>query len=48
MQELREKAIEKMENDMFFCFEFDEQEKAQAYEQINDMKVQELDSYIYE
>lgn len=46
MQELRKKAVEKLESDMIFVFECDEEEKAQAYNCIMNMSRAELLGYI--
>ena len=46
MENLRLQAIEKMEGDMIFCFECDEQEKAEAYDYIAKMSEDELISFL--
>ena len=46
MENLRLQAIEKMEGDMIFCFECDEQEKAEAYKYIAEMSEDELIRFI--
>lgn len=46
MENLRLQAIEKMEGDMIFCFECDEQEKAEAYDYIAKMSEDELIRFI--
>ena len=46
MDELRQKVIEKIEGDMIFCFECDEQEKAATYNQILNLSVEEMIKYL--
>ena len=46
MDELRHKVIEKLEGDMIFCFECDEQEKAEAYNQILNLSVDDMLKYL--
>ena len=46
MNELRKKVIEKLESDMIFCFECDEQEKAATYNQILNLSVEEMIKYL--
>ena len=46
MDELRKKVIEKLESDMIFCFECDEQEKAETYNQIFNLSVEEMIKYL--
>ena len=46
MENLRLRAVEKIENDMIFCFECDEQEKAEAYNYIAKMSKDELTRFI--
>ena len=46
MENLRLQAIEKIKEDMIFCFECDEQEKAEAYDYITKMSKDELISFI--
>ena len=46
MENLRLQAIEKMEGDMIFCFECDEQEKAEAYDYIAKMPEDELINFL--
>ena len=48
MENLRLQAIEKMEGDMMFCFECDEEEKAEAYDYIAQMSEEELIRFINE
>ena len=48
MENLRLQAIEKMEGDMIFCFECDEEEKAAAYDCIAQMSKEELIRFINE
>ena len=48
MENLRLQAIEKMEGDMIFCFECDEEEKAAAYDYIAQMSEDELIRFINE
>ena len=42
MDELRQKVIEKIEGDMIFCFECDEQEKAETYNQVFNLSIEEM------
>ena len=42
MDELRQKVIEKLESDMIFCFECDEQEKTETYNQVFNLSVEEM------
>ena len=46
MDELRKKVIEKLESDMIFCFECDEREKAETYNQILNLSVEEMLKYL--
>ena len=46
MDELRKKVIEKLESDMIFCFECDEQEKAETYNQIFNLSVDDMLKYL--
>ncbi len=46
MDELRKKVIEKLESDMIFCFECDEQEKAETYNQLLNLSVEEMLKYL--
>ena len=46
MENLRFQAMEKLEGDMIFCFECDEQEKAEAYDCISKMSEDELISFL--
>lgn len=46
MDELRKRAIEKMQSDMMFCFECDEFEKTQAYENLYALSENELIEYL--
>ena len=46
MDELRKKGIEKLESDMIFCFECDEQEKAETYNQIFNLSVDDMLKYL--
>ena len=46
MDELRKKVIEKLESDMIFCFECDEQEKAEAYNQLLNLSVDDMLKYL--
>ena len=46
MENLRLQAMEKLEGDMIFCFECDEQEKAEAYNYIAQMPEDELISFL--
>ena len=46
MDELRNKVIEKLESDMIFCFECDEHEKAETYNQILNLSVEEMLKYL--
>lgn len=46
MDELRQKVIEKLEGDMIFCFECDEQEKAETYNQIFNLSVDDMLKYL--
>ena len=46
MENLRLQVIEKMEGDMIFCFECDEQEKAEAYDYISKMSEDDLIRFI--
>ena len=46
MGELRKKVIEKLESDMIFCFECDEQEKAETYNQLLNLSVEEMLKYL--
>ena len=46
MDELRKKVIEKLESDMIFCFECDEHEKAETYNQILNLSVEEMLKYL--
>ena len=46
MDELRKKVIEKLESDMIFCFECDEQEKAETYNQIFILSVDDMLKYL--
>ena len=46
MENLILQAIEKMEGDMIFCFECDEQEKSEAYDYITKMSKDELIRFI--
>ena len=46
MENLRLQAMEKLEGDMIFCFECDEQEKAEAYNYIAKMPEDELISFL--
>ena len=46
MDELRHKVIEKLEGDMIFCFECDEQEKAETYNQIFNLSVDDMLKYL--
>ena len=46
MDELRKKVIEKLEGDMIFCFECDEQEKSETYNQILNLSVEEMIKYL--
>ena len=46
MENLRLQAMEKLEGDMIFCFECDEQEKAEAYDYISKMPEDELISFL--
>ena len=46
MDELRKKVIEKLESDMIFCFECDEQEKSETYNQIFNFSVEEMIKYL--
>ena len=48
MENLRLQAIEKMEGDMIFCFECDDEEKAAAYDYIAQMTEEELIKFINE
>ena len=48
MENLRLQAIEKMEGDMIFCFECDEEEKTAAYDYIAQMSEEELIRFINE
>lgn len=48
MQELRKKAVEKLESDMIFMFECDEEEQAQAMESIASATNAELLAYLEE
>lgn len=48
MENLRLQAIEKLENDMIFAFECDDEEKAEAYNHIAQMSEEELIRYINE
>ena len=45
MDELRKKVIEKLESDMIFCFECDEQEKAETYNQIFNLSDDDMLKY---
>lgn len=40
------KVIEKLESDMIFCFECDEQEKAETYNQLLNLSVEEMLKYL--
>ena len=44
--ELRKKVIEKLESDMIFCFECDEQEKSETYNQLLNLSVEEMLKYL--
>ena len=46
MDELRQKVIEKLESDMIFCFECDEQEKSETYNQLLNLSVEEMLKYL--
>ena len=46
MDELRKKVIEKLESDMIFCFECDEQEKDETYNQIFNLSVDDMLKYL--
>ena len=46
MDELRKKVIEKLESDMIFCFECDEQENAETYNQIFNLSVDDMLKYL--
>lgn len=46
MDELRQEVIEKLESDMIFCFECDEQEKAATYNQIFNLSVDDMLKYL--
>lgn len=46
MDELRKKVIEKLESDMIFCFECDEQEKVATYNQIFNLSVDDMLKYL--
>ena len=46
MDELRKKVIEKLESDMIFCFECDEQETAETYNQIFNLSVDDMLKYL--
>ena len=46
MDELRQKVIEKLESDMIFCFECDEYEKAETYNQLLNLSVEEILKYL--
>ena len=48
MENLRLQAIEKMEGDMIFCFECDDDEKENAYNYIAQMSKEELIRFINE
>ena len=48
MENLRLQAIEKMEGDMIFCFECDDEEKENAYNYIAQMSKEELIRFINE
>ena len=45
-KDTRHKVIEKLESDMIFCFECDEQEKAATYNQILNLSVEEMIKYL--
>ena len=46
MDELRQKVIEKLESDMIFCFECDEQEKTETYNQVFNLSVEEMIKFL--
>ena len=46
MDELRKKVIEKLESDMIFCFESDEQATAETYNQLLNLSVEEMLKYL--
>ena len=46
MDELRKKVIEKLESDMICCFECDEQEKAETYNQLLNLSVDDMLKYL--
>lgn len=46
MDELRQKVIEKLESDMIFCFECDEQEKIETYNQVFNLSIEEMINFL--